>query len=81
MNTAIIATSSPIDIQSYSAQVADCIKTTSGFNGNTIHNICTGAVSYVPNGFWDYTGNIVLFLVGLVIAGLFGAMMLKIITD
>jgi hypothetical protein len=57
MNTTILTTSTEI----YSKTIAECLKTTSDFSGDTIQNICTGQINFVANGSWD------LFLIGVVV--------------
>lgn len=76
MNTTIIAgmaTSTAVSTQSLS----ECLKTTMGFYGSTITNICNGAINYIPNGFWDYVIGSILFLVPIVLLTIF----LKVIFD
>lgn len=44
-----------MDSQNFQIELAqECIKGTSRFAETVYHNVCTGAVYSVPNGFWDY---------------------------
>lgn len=65
MTTAIIATSSPVQVST--ENVSECIKGQYKFTETVYHNVCNDTVHAVPNGFWDYTVGIVLFLLALAV--------------
>jgi hypothetical protein len=65
MNTAIIATSSPIKV--YSENQPDCIRTETNLTYNIVHNVCTGEVTTVPSGTVDITFTLFLLAIPLAI--------------
>lgn len=36
--------------------IAECIKTTSDFGSNVVHNVCNGTTQVVPWGSFDWVG-------------------------
>lgn len=59
----------------------DCIKETTTLTTRIITNVCTGTITNLPIGFWDFVayGGLGLLLGGLVLV--LGVMMYKILTD
>ena len=65
------------DLQFYSENLEQCLKTTFQFKGALIQNICNNTTHFIPNGFWDYITISFLFIIGFLLMMFF----LKVILD
>lgn len=61
--------------------LAKCLVSKTGFTGDTIHNVCSGAVKFVPHGAMDYVaGSFLLVFSAAATAGIIGCIIGLIIT-
>lgn len=80
MNTAVIVSTST-NVESYSKSVNDCLKSTSQWAETIYTNICTGQTYTVANGTLDVSLNVLIISFGVVMIGILGGMLFRVIFD
>jgi hypothetical protein len=69
------------DMSDTNLNIAECLRTSSDFGVNHIHNVCNGAVTAVPWGSADWALVCFLLAFGIVVVGMLAAISIMMIKD